>query len=144
MTKEHGSYLDHILTKFSNVFFTDINLYDLNGDLLATSRSKVFKEGLISQKMDPDAYHRLAKERSSEFVHEEWIGKLEYLSAYVPFQNKNDEVLAYLNLPYFAKQNELETELSSFLEAIINAFVVLFALSILAGLAVSNWITRPL
>ncbi len=67
-----------------------------------------FKEGLIGQKMDPDAYGRLAVDRSSEFVHEERIGKLKYLSAYVPFQNKDDEVLAYLNLPYFAKQNELE------------------------------------
>lgn len=144
LSSEHGPYLDHILTKFSNVFFTDINLYDLNGDLLATSRAKVFKEGLISQKMDPTAYQRLSIMGASEFVHEEHIGELDYLSAYVPFQNENEEVQAYLNLPYFAKQNELESEVSNFLETIINAFVVLFALSILAGLAVTNWITRPL
>lgn len=144
LSAEHGPYLDHILTKFSNVFFTDINLYDLKGDLLATSRSKVFKEGLIGRKIDPKAFHQLSTVGASEFVHEEHIGAMEYLSAYVPFQNKREEVQAYLNLPYFAKQNELESEVSNFLETIINAFVVLFALSILAGLAVTNWITRPL
>jgi len=132
------------LTKFSGVFFTDINLYSLEGDLLASSRSKIFDEGLISRKMSPEAYVELGINEKSKFIFEEEIGSMRYLSAYVPFRNNDDQILAYLNLPYFAKQNELEKEISSFLVSIINIFVLLFGFSIVAALFVSNWITKPL
>ena len=39
--------LDELLRKFSNVFYTDINLYDPDGDLLATSRPEIFQRGLL-------------------------------------------------------------------------------------------------
>ena len=72
---------------------------------MASSRPLVFSRGLISEQMDPQAYQRLSLDYESRFIHEELIGELEYLSAYVPFVNSQKEVLAYLNLPYFAKQN---------------------------------------
>src|SRR5690606_17301455 len=52
-------YLSFYLVKFSNVFFTDINLYDLDGNLLAGSRPEIFNKGLISAKMDALSYHKL-------------------------------------------------------------------------------------
>ncbi len=136
--------LELYLDKFSKVFFTDINLYSLDGSLMASSRPLVFSRGLISEQMDSQAYQRLAFDYESRFIHEELIGELEYLSAYVPFVNSQKEVLAYLNLPYFAKQTELEDELSRFLVAVVNILVLLFVLSILVAVLVSNWITRPL
>ncbi len=137
-------YMVNLLNKFSLVFFTDINIFDTDGTLLASSRPEIFDIGLVSSKMNLDAYSHMVVNKKSEYIHEEEIGKLRYLSAYVPFRNKNDKVLAYLNLPYFAKQNELEKEISTFLIAIINIFVLLFVLSIMAALLVSNWITQPL
>lgn len=136
--------LELYLDKFSKVFFTDINLYSLEGHLLASSRPEVFNRGLISEQMDSYAYQRLALEHESRFIHKERIGGLEYLSAYVPFMDSKKEVLAYLNLPYFARQGELEDELSRFLVAVVNILVLLFVLSILVAVLVSNWITRPL
>lgn len=80
----------------------------------------------------------------TEFIHDERIGRLEYLSVYIPFKNKNGELLAYLNLPYFAKQSELEKEISGFLVALINIYVLLFALSIVLAILISNYVTKPL
>jgi two-component system nitrogen regulation sensor histidine kinase NtrY len=137
-------YMTYILRKFSRVFFTDINLYSLEGNLLASSRAKIFDEGLISEKMSPEAYIHIGLNEKSTYIIEEEIGGLRYLSAYVPFRNKQNEILAYLNLPYFAKQDELENEISDFLVAIINIFVLLFGFSLVAALFVSNWITKPL
>ena len=144
LNQELKPYMFYILTKFSNVFFTDINLYDLNGGLLASSRPKLFKEGLVARTMHPSAFLNMAVKKKSEYIHEEKIGKLDYLSAYVPFKNKEGEILAYLNLPYFAKQSELENEISSFLVALINIYVFLFALSVVVALIISNFITEPL
>lgn len=137
-------YITYILTKFSTVFFTDINLYDLNGTLLASSRHKLFNEGIISRQMDEKAFFQIKFLQKSEFTQDEKIGGLHYHSAYIPFRNKNGEVLAYLNLPYFARQDTLEDEISSFLVALINIYVFLFAFSLVAALFISNAITRPL
>jgi two-component system, NtrC family, nitrogen regulation sensor histidine kinase NtrY len=39
-----AEYLNYLLQTFSNVFYTDINLYGLSGKLLATSRPNFTKK----------------------------------------------------------------------------------------------------
>lgn len=136
--------LNRLLSQFSSVFFTDINLYSPEGDLLASSQSRMFNEGLVSRKINSRAYAHVNYLESVEYIHEEQIGKLNYISGYTPFYNDRGELLAYINLPYFAKQTELESEVSNFLVSVINVFVLLFLLSILVGLFISQWITAPL
>lgn len=136
--------LTMLLSKFSKVFFTDINLYDLNGNLLATSRPKVFEEGLVSSRMDPTAFLEMTVNKRSEFVHNERIGKLNFLAAYAPFRNVDREFMAYLSLPYFARQNGLEQEVVSLLAALTNIYVLLILLAVVLALVISNRITEPL
>ncbi|CAN5254989.1 HAMP domain-containing sensor histidine kinase [soil metagenome] len=144
LNNSYKEYSTYKLKTFSNVFFTDINLYDANGNLYASSRSKVFDEGLVSKKMNPEAYLQINLNKKSEFIHDENIGNLAYLSDYLPVKNKAGQLQAYLNLPYFAKQSDLEKEISSFLVALINVYVLLFALSVLAAIFISNYLTHPL
>jgi len=144
LTIELKEYISYLLTKFSYVFFTDINLYDLGGTLIASSQPKIFDEKLISTKMNSDAYLQLSINEKTEFVQQEEIGSFEYLSAYIPFRNQNNEVLAYLNLPYFAKQEEVKKEISNFFIALFNVYAVLILLSIIIALIISNRITQPL
>lgn len=139
-----GDYMDYILQKFSKVFATDINLYDLNGALLSTSQPKLYEKGIVSRQMNPDAYRSLNYELYSEYVHKENIGELDYLSAYLPLQNKAGVVLGYLNLQHFAKQNAYESQLSGFLVTIINIAVLLLVVTVIIALFISNWITQPL
>ncbi|MGB0933231.1 MAG: ATP-binding protein [Lishizhenia sp.] len=139
-----GNYMEYILQKFSRVFVTDINLFDLKGNLLASSQPKIYKIGLTTAQIDPFAYKELRFNKRSEFIHNESIGELNYLSAYIPFMNKNGKLLAYLNLQYFAKQNEYENQISSFLVALINLAVLLIVSTIVVAIFVTNWITTPL
>lgn len=142
--QENEDLLYELLLKFSNVFFTDINLYDLNGTLIASSRPKVFEEGLLSKYMDPKAYFELSDNQKSFYIHNESIGKLSYQSAYIPFRNSANNVIAYLNLPYFAKQKEMQKEISSFLVAFINIYLFLLVLAIFMAFIISNYVTHPL
>ncbi len=137
-------YLYDLLLQYANVFFTDLNLYSPEGRLIASSRPKVFEEGLVGRKMNPRAYHNMHNEQRSQFVHTERIGKLEYLSAYTPLYNRYNEILAYLNLPYFAKQSELRNEVSYFLVAFINIYLLLVVLAVVLALFVSGYVTKPL
>lgn len=138
------AFANYLLNDISTVFGTDVNMYDLKGDLYASSRQKLFDEGLISRKMNPEAFLELNTKGASEFIHDEHIGNLEYLSAYLPVRNKDGQLEAYLNFPYFARQSALEKEISQFLVALINIYVLLFALSVLAAIFVSNYLTHPL
>lgn len=136
--------LNRMLSQFSYIFFADINIYTPEGNLLASSQLRMFNEGLLSRTINPTAYLHLKHLDQVEFIHQEEVGSLEYISAYTPLYNRRGKLLAYVNLPYFAKQAELENELSSFLEAVINIFVLLFIISILIALTASQWITAPL
>ena len=141
---ENGNFAQFYLQKFSRVFFTDINLYDANGYLLATSRPKVFNQGLISEQMDPEAYQNMKYGQKSEYVHYENIGRLNYSSAYQPFYNNEGKRLAFINLQHFGQQSEFENQIQKFLVAIINVFILLLAVSIILAILISNWLTAPL
>lgn len=142
--REEKDYSEKVLENLSKIFITDINIFRVDGDLFASSRPIIYINGLLGEKMNPKAFEALTMDKKSEFIHQERIGKLEYISAYVPFYNNKGKLLAYINLQYFSQQNELENELSEFLVAIINIFVFLLAFSILGAIFVSNWITKPI
>jgi two-component system, NtrC family, nitrogen regulation sensor histidine kinase NtrY len=138
------AFLSDLLLKQSNVFFTDINLFDIHGQLIASSRPKVFEEGLVSTQMHPVAFANLSGQLSNQYVHNERIGNLEYLSAYILLRNQYQELLGYINLPYFAKQGELRDEISYFLVAFVNIYLLLFVVAIVVALFISNFVTQPL
>ncbi|MCF6365771.1 MAG: ATP-binding protein [Bacteroidales bacterium] len=137
-------HLDELLIKFSQVFFSDINLYDLNGYLLATSRSEIFNKGLIGKQMDSEAFKAMSLYKKTEFIHKEKIGNLEYSSIYIPLKNDNNKIISYINLPYFIKTNKLKKNISDVLITTLNLYVVLFLLTIFLAFIISTEITRPL
>ncbi|MBN2274281.1 MAG: GHKL domain-containing protein [Bacteroidales bacterium] len=136
--------LGQLLQKFSDVFYTDINLYDPAGNLLATSRAEIFEKGLQGEKMNSVAYRKMTVEKQAEFVNHESIGNLSYLSAYVPYLNAENKLVAYLNLPYFTKQDVLNKDISTLTVAIINVYVLLILMTIAVAVFISEQITRPL
>ncbi|MGE5381840.1 MAG: ATP-binding protein [Omnitrophica WOR_2 bacterium] len=138
------TYLQELLTKFSLVFFSDINLFTTKGNLLATSRPEIFNEGLRSEYMSPEAFNEIAINQRTFFVTNEQIGSYRYLSAYIPFRNKNNKLIAYVNLPFFAREHELRQEISSFLVTFVNVYIILTAFAVFISLIVGNYVTRPL
>ena len=136
--------LNSLLERLSNVFYTDINLYDNSGRLIATSRPEIFDKGLIAPRMNSSAFREMVINQRSEFILNENIGDLTYLSSYVPFVNSENNLLAYLNLPYFTRQDELKREITNLVVAIINIIVLLSLLSFTVAVFMSNTITQPL
>ncbi len=138
------SVLNYYLTKFSNVFFTDINLFDLNGELIASSRPEVFEKELVGRWMNHSAFKKIDVDKYTSYVHTEKIGTQQYLSAYTPFRNEKNQAIAYLNLPYFAKNDEVQKDITDLITALLNLFVLLFLLTGIFTIFISNRITLPL
>ena len=138
------NYVGQLLFKFSEVFFTDITLYSKSGELLASSRPEVFTSSLFSNRMDAKAYYELNFLKNSFFIQDEKIGKQSFLSAYLPFRNQDNKSVAYLNLPYFAKQFELEEEVSGFIVTFLNIYLFLLFITIIISIIISRYLSKPL
>ncbi len=136
--------LDALLIKFSNVFKTDINLYNTSGELMASSRKEMFEKDLKSERMDFMALTSLKYDSAAQFIHEERIGRMEYLSAYATFVNSRNQVLAYLNLPYFNMQSRISRETSNLIAAMINFSMIMFVIALSIAAFISVRITAPL
>lgn len=144
LTKDDSEYLEFLLKKFSMVFVTDINIFDKKGNLLASSQPKIYSQGLISKKMNPIAYRGISLNNQSDYINQEAIGKLNFLSAYKPFNNQKGEFLAFVNTQYISRQHDLENQISGFLLAIINIMVFMLAFSTILSITVSNSLVQPL
>jgi signal transduction histidine kinase len=132
------------LVKFSKVFFSDINLYDPAGNLVASSRPQVFERDIISDRIHKEAFVKLRNQSLRMFIMREKIGNYEFLSSYFPLRNYNNDIIAYANLPYFSRQKRLTEEIADFLTTFINIYVVLTVLSLFLIWVTSNYITKPM
>jgi signal transduction histidine kinase len=139
------SSLDELLVNLSNIFNTDINLYDLSGYLLATSRPEIFYRNLTSHRMNNMAFTNfLVDLNRSEYFQEEKVGNLDYLSAYKPFYNRDNQILTYLNLPYFRLQSVLAKEISNMIVAVINFTLLLIVIAMSLAVCICSRLTAPL
>lgn len=134
--------MEEIINKVAGINAADINLYDLNGDLKVSSLPLPYNKGIVSKKMDPIAFFHLSKLKDVQFFQEQKIGNLEYLSNYVPVRNEKGKEYAYLNIPYFESQNNLQDEISNFLVTIINLNAFIFLIAGIIALFITNRITR--
>jgi nitrogen fixation/metabolism regulation signal transduction histidine kinase len=134
--------LDQTISKISEVHAVDINLYDLDGTLKASSLPLPYNKGIVSNKMDPMAYFHMNHLKEIQFFKEETIGTLQFLSNYVPVIDESGREYAYLNIPYFTSQTKLRQEISNFLVAIINLNAFIFLIAGIVAFFITNRITR--
>lgn len=134
--------LEKLITKISEIHAVDINLYDVEGNLKVSSLPLPYNKGIVSMLMDPLAYYHLNKKREVQYFKEEKIGKLSFVSNYVPVIDKTGTVYAYLNIPYFTSQSKLKQEISNFLVTIINLNAFIFLIAGIVALFITNRITR--
>ncbi|MFV0553264.1 MAG: ATP-binding protein [Mangrovibacterium sp.] len=132
------------LGNWSNIFQTDINIYQPDGRLLATSRPALFNAGLSAPQMNSSALRSFQQHKQQQLMQPEHIGTLQYLSAYQVIINDRSETIGYINLPYFMRSDSLRQDVLNFIVAFINLSVLLLFLSIMAALALSNRIVKPL
>lgn len=139
-----SEHLNSLLEKSANVFFTDINFYSTDGRLLGTSREELYSKGLASKLMNNHAFCSLAHDAVPEFMGREQIGKLKFLSGYIPFYNYDNQLLGYLNIPYFVGSNVLREQISAIVVAIINAYLFFILIAVGFAFVLSRHITYPL
>ncbi len=132
------------LNQLADFYDTDISIFTLQGKLLASSISKVYDEGVIANLMDPTAFYHLSKLRESQFSQAEHIAEFGYIAAYVPIYKNENELIGYAQLPYFSKQADLLSEISSIVVGFINLYALLFIIIGIISYLISHSISFPL
>lgn len=136
--------VEAFINQIADFYDTDISLFDAKGNLVATSIGKLYEEHVISGMMHPEAYFHLNQLKESQFAQNERIGQLSFQAAYAPVFKNKSEVIAYLQLPYFSKQADLLSEISSVVVGFINLYVLLFIIIGVIAYLVSRNISYPL
>lgn len=137
-------YLNQQLQKSSNVFFTDINLYGVDGRLLGTSRSELFSKGVVSPLMSNTAFCAIAHNETMQYIHSEKIGTLQFLSGYAPFYNYDNQLIGYVNIPYFVGTRALHQQLSAVLVTILSTYLFFILFAVVVAIFFSRRIAAPL
>ena len=135
---------NRILQQYATAFFTDINLYHRNGQLLATTRPEIYELHLQAPVMNAEAYQNIHRNKELYYTHDEHLGKGKYASAYIPLNDVNGNTLAYLNTPYFSSNTDLHNEIKNFVLTYINIILVLLGVAIVVILHLTKRITQPL
>ncbi len=126
----------------SEVHAVDANLYDLEGNLQATTQPDIYNKELLSNMMEPRAFYKLHYRKEIQCIQDEKVSNFSFLSIYIPLNDEGGKPYAYLNIPYLNTQKELNQEISNFLVTLIclNAFI--FVIAGLISVLLTNRITN--
>ena len=134
--------LEELVNEVAEIHNVDVNVYNRQGDLEVSSEANVYKRGILSTKMNPEAFYHLSRLREVQHVQQEKMGKLSYTSIYAPVRNEDNQIDRYLNIPYFTSQSDLNQEISNFLVTLINLNAFTFLIAGVIALFITNRITR--
>ncbi|HEX4849537.1 MAG TPA: histidine kinase dimerization/phospho-acceptor domain-containing protein, partial [Puia sp.] len=133
--------LERMIDNVAAIHGTDINLYNLSGNLVVSSNPFVYTKGILSEQMHPEAYYYMHRLNSVEYFNNEKLGGISYQSIYCPVRTGSGKACAYLNIPSFSTEDELNDEISKFLVTIINLNVFIFLIAGTIALFLTNRIT---
>ena len=119
---------------------TDINVYDLSGNLVGSSSPAVFDNGLVSTHMLPEPFFS----EKVDTVYQERIGDMDYLSAYVELQNGSYVTIGYIAVPSYISSDRIRAELDDFMARVLPYYLLIMLISVMLAFALSRTITRPL
>jgi two-component system nitrogen regulation sensor histidine kinase NtrY len=132
----------YFITNLANNQKVDINLFNNLGMLEVTSQDDIYNKALLARIIRPDAYRHLFLEHKSVYIQDESLGRLKYLSCYVPIRDEYGTAVGYLNVPYFASEKYLNTQISNILVTLINLYAFIFLLSSIFTGLLTRWLTR--
>lgn len=133
-----------ILNEESSTYNVDINLYSPQGTLLSSTKPYLVDQQILGDQMNPEAYTQLTLKKYSQLLIQEELEGSDYLSAYVPLFDGKNTILGYVNTPFFAKNEELNKQISNLVVNILNIYFLLLLGGVILAYVISRQISKPL
>lgn len=141
---ESRATLTNQLADLATLSNMDANIYNIQGQLLATSQPLIFESNLISRYINSRAYFKILSGESLT-IEAERVGKLRYFVAYTAIKSpQTGNLIGILGVPFFQSAYLLERVQTIILSNILNIFAVIFIVLLVLSYFVSEWLTFPL
>jgi two-component system nitrogen regulation sensor histidine kinase NtrY len=129
---------------FAETYSVDLMLYDTAGVPLLYTQPKLYDYGLIGRRMNATAFINMKRLQKSELLNEEEIGKFKFKAAYIPIHNTEDNVVSFLQLPYFSNEGEYKERMGYFINSMLNVYALVLVAIGLFAVFIAQKITSPL
>jgi len=129
--------------KISAIHKLQINLYDLDGGLLKSSKALISNDTILKC-MDVEILNALANTAERKYVAKNIENGETFLSSYTYITDTKFKPLAILNLPYLENDNFLDKELDEFLKRLGYTYMIMLIVAIVLALLLSKYITKTL
>lgn len=131
------------LKRYKENYFTDINIYDTNGNLVNTTQPKLF-EGFKSKIINREAYESIKLKKRFYYSCTEEIEGTEYNSSYFPLVDKDGNIHSIINIPFFDNKMSNKSNISNFIITYLNIFLVVMGISAMIVILMTRKTIRPL
>ena len=131
------------LKSLEESFLCDINIYDLDGNLINTTIKEGF-DNVDIHFISESAFKNIIDDGAGYFMQTEFYGDEKCSSYYFPILDKNNELIAVLNVPYFESNSDYDDRISNFILNYINIIVVLLGISSIIVLLITRKTLKPL
>jgi len=140
----NNELIENRIAEISQYAGADINLFNVNGQLIATNQRLIFENDLLSPYANPDAVSSIIESRNIEELQLEQVGEISYKSTYYAVIGGDARaLLGVLSMPFFDSQDELIAEQRDILSNILNAFTMIFMVFVILSFFASRIITYP-
>ncbi len=129
--------------EIANIHNVTFNLYDLDGQLIKTSKPRLENDPNI-QKLLPYILDTLNQISSKRFVEKNQLLDGNYRASYLVLNDQSSKPLAILNVPYYDDNSLNSAELKEFLGRLGYAYIIMIFVAIIFAYFMSKFITKSL
>ena len=129
--------------EIQDIHNTEINIYDLEGNLLKSSIATFYLDSVDTQ-MDPEKVKALKNSANKKYVENFKVDDQNYQSSYTYILDKYFKPIGILNLPYIEDDDFLQKELRDFLILLSEVYLLMLISAIVLAYFLSKYITSSL
>lgn len=129
--------------EIEDIHDTDINMYDLKGNLLKSSKASFYKDSLETT-IKTDILDSLANSSNKKYVRNFTENNQNYKSSYSYLLDNYFKPIGILNLAYVEDDDFLNKELKAFLKLLITVNIIILLIAIILAFFLTKYIIKSL
>lgn len=130
--------------ELSTIHNIQINIYDLKGHLLITSKGNFIVDKVENEVISPNILKIIESTASRRFVDLRIINGVTYRSAYNYIKDYKYKPLGIISMPYVEETSFYDTQVNSFLVRFGQIYIFMFFLAIILAYILSSYVTNTI
>ncbi len=122
----------------------DLNIYDVNGSLVHSTRPDLFEKYVIGTRISPEPYKDLISKSHTIVIAKEQIADISYFSGYATIYDQGGNLIAIIHHPLFLDNSAYYESTSRMIAILTNFYLIIILIAIFLSYLTSNSIIKPL